>query len=101
MQTALEEWRREPVELKCPACGSKKIGTRPTLTGKYPRFCPICKHYFDQPDNFVCDCAAPGSQSKCHDCPNFRKLLIAVKTKAETLQSHSLEELQNQVDLDS
>jgi len=85
MQAALKEWQREPVDLKCPACGSKKIGTRRRLKGKYPRFCPLCKHYLDQPDNFVCDCHTPGSQSKCHSCPNFRKLLATVKAMAEAL----------------
>lgn len=87
LQAALQEWQREPVELKCPACGSKKLGINPAWTGKHPRFCTICRHAFDQPDNFVCDCPQPGNQSKCHDCPNFRKLMVIVKTKVEASQS--------------
>lgn len=94
MQAALKEWCREVVELKCPACGSKKIGTRPGLTGKSPRFCPTCKHCFNQPDNFVCDCPQPGSQGNCHDCPNFRRLMAVVKVKAEALESFCHEDLQ-------
>lgn len=90
VQVALKEWQRDPVEFKCPACGSKKIGTRSALRGKNPCWCPICKHYFDQPAHFVCDCPEPGSQSKCHDCPNFHKLLVTVKAMAEDLQSHNL-----------
>lgn len=90
IQSALETWQRIPVEFKCPACGSKKIGTRPGLCGKNPWWCPICKHYFDQPREFACDCPEPGSQSKCHDCPNFHKLLVTVKAMVEELQSHSL-----------
>ena len=86
MQAALREWHREVVELKCPACGSKKIGTRSRLTGKSPRFCPICKHHFNQPDDFVCDCPQPGSQGKCHNCPNFYKLMAIVKAKAEAIE---------------
>jgi hypothetical protein len=90
MQSALKDWQRDPVEFKCPACGSKKITPRPELRGKNPCWCPICKHYFDQPTHFVCDCLEPGSQSKCHDCPNFHKLLASVKAIAEDLQSRSL-----------
>ena len=97
MQAALKEWRREAIELKCPACGSKKIATRRKLTGKFPRFCPTCKHYFDQPDHFVCDCLEPGSRGKCHDCPNFRRLMKVVKAEAEALEALSLEEVQNQI----
>ncbi|HEY9627246.1 MAG TPA: hypothetical protein V6C84_08085 [Coleofasciculaceae cyanobacterium] len=90
MQSALQEWQREPVEFKCPACGSTKVGTRPRQRGKNPRWCPICKYCFDQPTHFVCDCPKAGNQSKCHDCPNFHRLLAAVKTKAEELQSRGL-----------
>lgn len=87
MQSALETWQRDLVEFKCPACGSEKIGTRPGLRGKNPCWCSLCKHYFDQPEHFVCDCPVPGGQSKCHDCPNFHKLLTTVKTIAEAMPS--------------
>lgn len=89
MQTALRQWGREPVELKCPACGSRNLGTRPGLRGKNPRWCSACKHYFDQPTHFVCDCDAPGNESKCHDCPNFHRLLTDVKAIAEELRSQN------------
>lgn len=89
IQSALKEWQREAVELKCPACGSTKVASRPEWQGKNPRWCPICKHCFDQPTHFVCDCPEPGTQSKCHDCPNFRRLLETVKSMAEELQTES------------
>lgn len=94
MQSALQEWQRDPVEFKCPACGSTKIGTRPGLRGKNPCWCSICKHYFDQPTHFVCDCFKPGDQSKCHDCPNFHKLLGTVKATVKELQSRELRQSQ-------
>lgn len=88
MQSALETWQRDPVEFKCPACGSEKIGPRPGLRGKNPCCCFLCRHHFDQPKAFVCDCPHPGDQSKCHDCPNFHKLLATVKASAEALQAY-------------
>lgn len=90
-QSALSTWQRDLVEFKCPACGSNKIGAHPRMHGKNPCWCPICNHCFDQPREFICDCPEPGSQSKCHDCPNFHKLLAIVKAKAEALQSHSFD----------
>ncbi len=90
MQSALKDWQRDPVEFKCPGCGSKKIATRPRLRGKNPWWCPICKCHFDQPIEFACDCTEPGSQSQCHDCPNFHKLLVSVKAIAEDLRSGGL-----------
>lgn len=99
MQSALETWQRDPVEFKCPTCGSKKLGTRANLSGKNPCWCPICKHYFDQPKEFVCDCSEPGNQSKCHDCPNFHKLLTAVKARAKAVQAHGSD--QNLLDSDT
>lgn len=95
MQAALKEWQRDPVEFKCPACGSENIGTRPGLRGKNPCLCFICRHHFDQPKHFVCNCVEPGSQSKCHDCPNFHKLMVMVKARAEELQFPNLEEIPN------
>ena len=86
MHSALKEWHRDLVEFKCPACGSKRVWTRPGLHGKNPCCCSMCMTYFDQPTHFVCDCSEPGSQSKCHDCPNFHKLLATLKAKAEELR---------------
>jgi hypothetical protein len=91
MQRALQEWQRHPVELKCPVCGSSQLATRPGLKGKNPLWCTCCHHYFDQPTDFVCDCSAPGGTSKCHDCPNFHRLLVTVKAKAAKLNSHDLQ----------
>jgi hypothetical protein len=99
MQSALQKWQRDLVEFKCPACGSEKIRTRPGLRGKNPCWCPICKHYFDQPTHFTCDCHEPGGQSKCHDCPNFHKLLATVKLIAEDLQNHNSNQKQPVNDL--
>jgi len=89
LQTALKTWQRDPVEFKCPACGSDKVEPRPKVRYKNPGWCPICRHYFDQPKDFVCDCLEPGRSSKCHDCPNFHKLLASVKTIAEEMQAQS------------
>ena len=94
LQAALKDWPRDPVEFKCPACGSKKVATRPDLRGKNPCVCTTCKHHFDQPIHFVCDCPEPGTGSQCHDCPNFRKLLATVRAIAEDVQSHPLHQNQ-------